>query len=400
MKRFTRARDNGFGFLEVTIGAALTSVVLVGAYRFSSQIYRKNAESVRSANSSSEHEWLIHRLSNQIRNAVAIPFGESTILSNLSPPSYTCLSSDGFPSTPPSQAIAHGLLPFPGYSLQTMPQEFNPINPSDPSLVSASNSDAVRIVYLASDSVQLDLVEAVSGEDPIHVSGAGSLEKGDYAVINDDSQADLFRITQLEQLSDGSALLWHSSASNWNLSLIHEYRPERFSFVQKVEVVDYAHDPQTATLFHDPHKGDDGFDPAGQTFGFAGRVFRWTAMARGIERFRIYYEVLERGAVKQTRTPRAGLPTDTTPCSSNQVGYPNLRFIQIEMSANKEVLVRNISPDNLKRSALRGEGENLEGERIAIAPPPPDPSTIPSSPPEEGGEEPPTGPPNPSEGAN
>ena len=372
--------ERGFSLTELTIALALSSLLAIGGYRFTSQSLKQTTKETSKRNLDREILRALGQFGTQINNALVIPGGEATVLANLS---TSAISPTLCPEmADPPHRIPSGLIPFPGRTLNTLSNDFDPIDPSDFQSGGEDKSDGIRFVHLRPESHPISLAQnpldnlphptAGDPAPPIRLESSGDLFAGDYALICDWQACDFFRITGT---ASGGKEIEHSSASIWNLPFTRNFGRALGgpAFVQKVGFVDYQHDPATAVLYADTHAKDDGFDPSTNLFGSAGRIPSWTPAATKIEKFRIFYEVdRPKEGTKQVRTPRAWSSDKNSSCVGNELGYPRFLSLTIDVEIKdpdgSKVIRRNFTPDNLTRAPhFAGSGENLDREPIEIA---------------------------------
>ena len=408
--------DRGFSFTELSIGLLLAGILSVGAYQVTFKIQRGTANTLQKSRTDRETEKFLQRLSLELANIVSIPGGASTLAAAKAPDSYVDCGIDGAgPSK--GKTIANGLIPLPGRNVSDFPSGLGAIDPSIPLGSNETKSDSIRIVFLSQDSEPIFLQEGVSvtGSQGIVLQQVSGLKAGDFALVSNEIETDLFRVTSTNELGNGSESLSHDGTSSWNQSFSSCYGSGCCTdclrgYVQKVSVADYSYSPEIRAIVRDTHQSDDGFNQTNQTFDSPGRVFNWTPIATNIEDLKVVYEVkTDSNALSSfsTRTPRIGLQDDSFPCSQNQLGYPNLSRVRFEISQRlntkdgDEVRIsRTMNPENLRRGKSGGVGLSLESEPVSILPieqeevgsvdPPLNPTSTPT----------PSGPPAPSGGGN
>ncbi|MCB0326064.1 MAG: hypothetical protein KDD52_00445 [Bdellovibrionales bacterium] len=376
--------SKGLGVIELMIAAVLFAGVFAAGFSIFQKSTKKGVALQKNTKNVREKVKFLDRFKFEIENAIPFYNAENIRLQVNRPSACT----SGGVST-----VSWGVRPYPGYDKNEYEAANNAIiDPSDEvSLFDGVNddNDAVQIVYIPQQSSFIRLAVdgsnetfSTSGVNPVTVSSIENLAVGDYVVVIDSEQSDLFRITSIQSTSNGYDL-YHSSRSYWNpADFTHEYGesdPDS-AYVFRVKMASYAFDPDNNTVVRDDHSLDDSFDPATLEYlpgGAAEMTHQWEPVLLSAERLQILYNLFNQTV--PIRTPRMGLPgeqcfqdiTGSLDCScTNQIGMPGLQFfttsLQIEQAAESSESFR-FSPHNLKNGiANLSRGAELTGDPVVL----------------------------------
>ncbi len=357
---------NGFTLTELSVSLVLAAMLSAGAFRITSTQVRSGTNSLVQARTKNVSNDALDRLASRLTNIAAIPVADSTVLGNLSPSAPAPSGCNEF--TPRGTALPNSLVAYPGLTTLTVPTTIDDLR--DPSVLpnNAADSDAIRFVVMAKDSIQIPLyIDSTShkphstSDKPSHphptidVVGGEDLRVGDYLMISDRTQSDFIRITRITLSNNPGqpTQIEHSSSSIWNLPFQHDYGQDGLkSYVRKVEFFDYAYRPGDQSLVFDDHLVDDGFNPTSGSFGSPGRSPHWSVALPGVQSFQLIYEVISDLTTKMvgsTRTPRAGEISDKSSCGFNQLGYPAIKRVRVALT---------MLPDSHSGASLHSEGHS------------------------------------------
>ena len=364
-----------------------------------------------------EVEKVVTRLQSELKNIVVVSSADSAAyLVNAS--QLAIKTPQEFPNTEGCDdpidfetEFVSGVIPFPGRNINTLPSTLASVDPSiEPS--TDQKSDGIRFIHLSSESQAIPLARNDTDGDgmelsdpgfetadtmnpsgthiqarfPLRVESAGDFETGDYAVVGDWGSAELIRITNIEPDPDHAGLIniEHSDQKSiWNekpFTRHYSLLPGSVAILQKVELVDYAHDPVKEILYRDRHTYDDHFNPNNRTFGAVGRNAHWDPASTQIKEFQVIYHV-DRVSVYptsyhsytgsmfvknrvSTRAPRAWPAFDA---SCNELGYPNFVNLTLRVAlTDRSIHERSISVPGLSRSPHLGSSQDLAGDPLFL----------------------------------
>lgn len=392
-------KASGFSIVEIAVAVVLASILLLGGYRLLTSTTLKGSEAARNAKVSLDIGKFLDKLGTEIANIVVIWPGTATVLENARP--------SGCPGGP----IPASVVPLPGYTKADL-SALNDLTSIDPSSVPlASESDAIRFVYLTIDSRAIELAKQPSGAayptcqppaasptpvsrdcsgDPnnkiiLKAESRNEFRKGDFAVISDPGHSDLIRVTNVSTKIIGTEEFIEidnsPTISIWNDLLAHDYgvSPSTTAFLQKAAVVTYAFSPEEdGTIYRDSHEADDDFSPE---TGFPSSpspslAKNWVGVATNIQRLTFRYEshhineATGSTTVSNARLVRAGEIGNKTDACSNQLGFPELRRIIVAPSATgakDSNFEREIDAENLRHGISENKtAENLDRAQFVI----------------------------------
>ncbi len=407
--------------VEMVVALGLVALVIIAGFNFAVKTQNRSVRAIRNAKVHSETNQFIQRLRIQVGNAITFPRAASTMLGSFPQTLDGCDAHGDFDRyhvrfVPPGESypiIAHGLVPLPGKRKADIDtgDHLTYVDPSIPLAEDAPESDALRVSFLAQDTLPVFLdsdVAAGSISLTVETGQETELQKinvGDYIVLADSTKRELLRVTN----KSSNVITFDPDVSMWNNTLTNNF-DHSTGFIHKAHVITYAHDPETKMIYQDLHRFDDNFNVVAQTFGGSGqRVAYWEGVARNVEHFTFEYSYEDRNderKIKQSRTVKAFLPsmdsideaTETVTCL-NQIGYPYFRSVTAEVDAlapkmsettetgeaNKEVsLTQKLSPANLRRPLGAASAENFGYDPFEIytaTPTPLAPTATPTRPP-------------------
>jgi hypothetical protein len=322
---------HGFSVPELMIGLALTSVMMVGAYRVMTISGQRTSEALSNAKDRTSTQSLLNRIHSQLTNVVTLVDSDA-----ISATPVTSALFSYFPyacRTSLDRAIS-GIVPGPGFCgddllpnfLSDIIKDDLPLDPSSTQLITAANgsichdSDAIRFIYMSGDSTPWALWMDANGQPfpTAQVEGTGdevialttegvtvntkgtaiceaAEEKcdndlvcyfqnqefrscvsayaniGDFAILSDGLATDLIRITDMDFDGPNNRILIKHDAnvSYWNRYLQRNYGTgtETVPFIQKVNLVTYYYRAVDKSIYMYNHMLDDNFDSTHRSFG-------------------------------------------------------------------------------------------------------------------------------------
>ena len=383
---YAEKHNKGFGMIELFGGLAITSVLVIGSYKFFGSLGTTARGTVAETQATYKLEKVFDKMNNELRNVAFIDEGDASILANEQ--SSTCGGNE----------FANALIPLPGYTAAAIDTKgnLNAIDPSDPDLIDdpAENNDGLRFIHYAEDSATYELAidtgttkpYLTTGLNDIVANGTGlGISIGDYFVISDTESSDLFRITSMLEVGANTILGKAPTISIWNLSFTRNYGVDGDNNVlnggvqlQKVKLSTYAVNTSNGLLMKDLHTKDDGFDPSVKTFDNNPRLLKnWITIASDVTQFQVKYQVADDDNINDStvfvRTPRASEHGEINSSGSldycgNQLGLPYIRQIRIELTTTEQPLLAKMSnPVGLKRgSSGEGSGAGLASAFLVI----------------------------------
>ena len=374
----------GFGLVELLLSMTLSIFLAAGAYKIVGLGAKSSLQTLQKADRKNDMDKALDFIAHKLNNSASLRHSDGTGLK---------VRVDSRCST---DAVSSGLVSLPEKTLEqiiNLGQETVdsslPLSPSH-----AQTSDALRFIYFPQDSSEIELALnpqtgkyfPTKGSTAIVIKNLGGFKLGDYAMIFDEDSNDIFRITDIEEVT-GQIHLGHSiETSFWNRLIPANYGVDQNekkllsgAFVRKVNVITFAHSKDTQRLSFDDHDSDDGFDSIHSIFkGPVGYGFRWNSLITQVDHFQIGYAEKDEDT-DWIRNPRVGdygrankeSDAQGAKCG-NQLGYPYLSFLKIDLISDQKKYSRKIDMSSLQHSASDSD------ELIGIQPPTPTPTPSPT----------------------